>query len=194
MASVGRKKALLDQLLHEEITKAVLSLIAEDQTVTMEMVAKRCGVAKGTLYNYFRNKDDLLQVVNESVLGEIVAGNNVVWQSSAPPLERLMNFVDHVYRTFDKYAVYFRFIRRGKSADEMLEKRDQLIISPLEKILVEGISRGEFVASDPFILAEMLHGAIIGALEGLAYRETGERDMEQMKQNVKMLISKVISV
>ena len=160
----------------------------------MEMVAKRCGVAKGTLYNYFRNKDDLLQVVNESVLGEIVAGNNVVWQSSAPPLERLMNFVDHVYRTFDKYAVYFRFIRRGKSADEMLEKRDQLIISPLEKILVEGISRGEFVASDPFILAEMLHGAIIGALEGLAYRETGERDMEQMKQNVKMLISKVISV
>ncbi len=194
MASVGRKKVLLDRLLHEEITRAVLSLIAEDQTVTMEMVAKRCGVAKGTLYNYFRNKDDLLQVVNESVLGEIVAGNNVIWQSSVPPLERLMSFVDHVYRSFDKYAIYFRFIRRGKSVDEILEKRDQLILGPLEKILVEGMSRGEFVVSDPFILAEMLHGAIIGALEGLAYRETGERDMEQMKQNVKMLISKVTSV
>ena len=57
----------------EEILQACLHMAAEEvpQAVSMRSVAGRCGVALGTLYNYYADKDALLIATVESVWQDI---------------------------------------------------------------------------------------------------------------------------
>jgi len=58
-----QKRKLLLQHVHQFIATT------ENQEVTMQDIAEYCGVAKGTLYNYFPSKEDLLLAVFEDVMG-----------------------------------------------------------------------------------------------------------------------------
>jgi AcrR family transcriptional regulator len=194
MASVGCKKKLLDQLLRKEIVEVVLDLIEKDQPVTMADVAKRCGVAKGTLYNYFKNKQELMEEVHTAVTEPLRDAGLAIFNGTGSSLERFFAFVDQIYRTFDGYALYFRFTRRNLNVEEGFHKRSQLMIAPLEQLYREGVANGEFIAMDSYLIAEMLCGLIIGPLEDLPYRERKLSELKEMKQNVKLLIQKFISV
>ena len=60
MKKVSKRKELMERMIKQDVVNTVLDLIQEDRQVTMDEVALRCGVAKGTLYNYFKNKKDLI--------------------------------------------------------------------------------------------------------------------------------------
>ena len=57
----------------EEIMRACREIVSEEglSAVSMRAVAKRCGVALGSLYNYFSNKDELVLKTVESVWQDI---------------------------------------------------------------------------------------------------------------------------
>ena len=44
------------------------------ETLTMRRVARECGIALGTLYNYYSDKDELLIAAVESIWREIFHG------------------------------------------------------------------------------------------------------------------------
>ena len=194
MKPISRKKELLDQLLKDEIVGIVLQLIKLDQPVTMDEVARKCGVAKGTLYNYFQNKDDLMDHVHQVVLAPIMESHQRILGGEGRPLDRLNGFIEDAYHVHDEVCDYFQFVRRKKSAEVVLQERTELILHPLVHLCREGIAAGEFVAIDPFIMAEMLFGTIIGPLISLPYRTDSEHDLQQMKQDVKTLINKIVVI
>lgn len=194
MKPVSRKKELLDQLLRDEIVSVVLKLIKLDQPITMDEVASICGVAKGTLYNYFQNKDDLMDHVHQVVLAPIMGSNERILGGEGRPLDRLNGLIDYAYRVNDELCAYFQFVRRNKSAEVVLQERIEFILHPLVHLCREGIAAGEFVAIDPFIMAEMLLGTIIGPLTSLPYRTDSEHDLQHMKQDVKALINKIVVI
>ncbi|MDJ0756894.1 MAG: helix-turn-helix domain-containing protein [Ardenticatenaceae bacterium] len=53
------------QLRREHILTAAIDVIAERgfQKTTVKQIAQRAGVADGTIYNYFKNKDDILLAI-----------------------------------------------------------------------------------------------------------------------------------
>lgn len=57
----------------EEILKACKAIVAEKglSALNMRTVAKRCNIALGSVYNYFRSKDDLVIAAVESVWNSI---------------------------------------------------------------------------------------------------------------------------
>ena len=54
--------------MKEALHQAVVKILAEDgpQGLTMDRVTQEAGISKGTLYNYFKDKQELLQYVVQS--------------------------------------------------------------------------------------------------------------------------------
>lgn len=64
------------------------------ETLTMRRVARECGIALGTLYNYYSDKDELLIAAVESIWREIFHGNECCSTG--------VSFPDHVSRLFKR--------------------------------------------------------------------------------------------
>ena len=192
MKAVSRKKELIDNLVKTEIVKTVLTLIKKDQPVTMDKVAKHCGLAKGSLYNYFKNKDDLLNYVHQTVLGPIRETNKEILESTGDPVVRLHAFIDAVFGIHQDVSIYFRFIQRKRTVADEIRERMDLIIRPLAKLCTQGIESGSFMDVNPYILAEMIYGTVIGPLKSIQYSYLENTHMEEIKQDVVCLVDRII--
>ncbi len=84
---VQRRKALADEVMREGICKAAASVLAEVgyAALTMERVAEATGVSKGTLYNYFQDKDALvLEVIEQAFAGLVRSLDEALAKASGP--------------------------------------------------------------------------------------------------------------
>ena len=73
---ITSQKAILDTCRSLVMTQGL-------SAINMRSVAKACGVAVGSLYNYFSSKDDLLQATVRSVWTDIfcVSGDSIPCES-----------------------------------------------------------------------------------------------------------------
>ena len=192
MAGICKKKEMLDRLLRQEIVQVILTMIQEDTPITMDEVARQCGVSKGTLYNYFQNKEELLDHVHQAILEPLLESNRQIFESSADPLTRLFDYVDSVFATHESIVTYFLFIWQNKTAESVYRERVEVLMHPLAKVCQEGIDNGDFIDVNPYILAEMIYGTAIGTLTTLTYRGAVAVDREEILQDVKKLINKIL--
>ncbi|WP_033399148.1 TetR/AcrR family transcriptional regulator [Desulfospira joergensenii] len=192
MTTARKKKELVDNLIKAEIVKTVLTLIKEDRPVTMDEIARECGVAKGTLYNHFKDKDALLNYVHEQVLMPIRQNNTAIFESDKDPLTKLHEFVDSVFSIQEVVVLYFRFVHRRKTVEEEIKDRFDFSIRPLAKLCTEGIQSGLFLDVDPYILAEMIYGTVIGPLKTLQVRDAENMDKEKIKQDIIRILDRII--
>lgn len=192
MNSPTKRKEMMNRLLKGQVVKTVLAMIQEGTSITMDEVAARCGVSKGTLYNYFKNKKDLLNYVHEAVIIPIKKGSCKIFEKNIPPMEKIYGFVRNVFDFQKEYPLYFKFIQSQRSAADALAERMDVVIIPLVNICREGMHQGAFVAADPYVMAAMIFGTVIGPLESLTYREEPLRDLEILKQEVVRVLDKCI--
>ena len=70
----------------EDILSVSKEMVAQCgiQAINMRNVAKECGVAVGSVYNYFPSKNDLIIAVIDVIWKEIIQGIQIV-----PPLPAL---------------------------------------------------------------------------------------------------------
>jgi AcrR family transcriptional regulator len=192
MKKISRKKELMDRLIREEVVETVLTLIREDRPVTMEDVALKCGVAKGTLYNYFKDKNDLLAHVHECVISPIKQSAEKLFAAPISPREKIHAFVENVFEFHKEYPLYFKFIQAQRSAAEAETERMELAVLPLLGVCREGIQRGDFLAVDPYAMAGMIFGCAVGSMESMPYRDTPVEDMERLKKDIICLLDRII--
>jgi AcrR family transcriptional regulator len=64
------------------IVRAAAALSSQDVLVSMDSLARKCGLAKGTLYLYFRSREELLLAVHEKQTHEVF---DVVEKALAAP-------------------------------------------------------------------------------------------------------------
>ncbi len=192
MKTPTKRKELMDRLIKEEVVKTVLSMIHEDQPLTMDDVAAQCGVSKGTLYNYFKNKKALLSFVHEAVIFPIKNGADQLFGQSIRPMEKLYTFVENVFNFHKEYPLYFKFIQSQRSAAEATDEKMSLTILPLVKVCKKGMVSGDFVNMDPYVMAAMIFGAVIGPMESLGYREEPITDIEAFKKDIICLLDRSI--
>jgi AcrR family transcriptional regulator len=192
MKKTTKRKELMDRLIKEEVVKAVIDLIQKDHQVNMDEVALQCGVAKGTLYNYFKNKKALLAFVHESMILPIQKSSDRLFDASISPREKLHAFVNNVFNFEKEYPLYFKFIQNERSAAAATNERMSLAILPLVKVCREGIRTGDFVDVNPYAMANMVFGTVIGTMESLPHMEEPVRDMEILKQDIINLIDRII--
>jgi AcrR family transcriptional regulator len=192
MTAVSKKKELVDNLVKAEIVKTVLALIKKGQPVTMDEIARRCSVAKGTLYNYFKDKNALMRYVHQTVLGPIRDTNTAIFESTKDPILRLHEFIDSAFGIHEDVSLYFQFVQQKRTVANQIDERFELVMRPLIKFCNQGIQSGSFIDVNPHVLAEMIYGTVIGSLISIQSGWDGTPDIKKIKQDVVRLIDRII--
>lgn len=141
---------------------------------TMDAVAARAGVAKGSLYNYFPSKYDLFTQVFTTSLGEDEEGVDALLAGPATATEKLTEYIDYWAQRLDRYkrigglilefwANVARDRRRGELA-EVFQEMEQGWRGRIAKIIAEGVDSGEFRSDLDCQVAARL---ILSVIDGL---------------------------
>jgi AcrR family transcriptional regulator len=106
------RETVLERFRVESITEGALRAIARKGAgATMQDIADESGISKGTLYLYFKDRDELLQHVSERGLAELLAQLEDVLSRALPFDQTISELVLAQLRFFDErrdlYRVHF---------------------------------------------------------------------------------------
>jgi len=165
------------------ITDAAVEVFAEKgfHQARISDIAKRAGVADGTIYLYFKNKDDLLLSVFEEKMDFMLEGLGKALSGVEDPLEQVRRFA----------RFHFEQVRTHRSAAEVLQVELRLsnkflkeyrpeklwaYLGVFGQIIRDGQVKGVFRENlDPFVNM----WAFFGALDELAMQWVLSRNAER---------------
>jgi AcrR family transcriptional regulator len=157
-----RKKNAWKNIKKNGLMSAAVRVLSREGAsgLTMDDVAMEAGVAKGTLYVYFKNKQDLLKELVETAIAPMVDELNAILESNASPKERLTSMTQRHLSYFDEHRDFFRiFVHDRMTSLQRLKRyrnsRYQTFVNAIAKVLQTGIEEGEFRSFDSQKVASM---------------------------------------
>ena len=188
--SAARREAILAAALDEFSSRGF-------EAARLDDVAKRAGIAKGTIYLYFRDKESLFQELIRAMLTPLVGTIEALGAADVPInvlAERLVDvFVREVYETRRKDVIRL-MIAEGRRFPKLAEfyYREVLsrIIAAMRAILRRAAARGEV----PESLAEFPQIIVAPGLVAIIWSGLFERfeplDVRKMmKAHVELLFA-----
>ncbi len=142
------------------------------EKATMDEIAAKANVAKGTIYYHFKSKEELFvflveegaQLLRERVLEKL--------PEEATPTERLRIVIREQLTFFKEYRDFCTIILREAWGEEQRQRqfRRMLVhyVHEIEAIVVDGVVKGEFFVADAQTAAWSIFGGLsIAALHHL---------------------------
>ena len=131
---------------------------------SVEQIAQELGMRKGSLYYYFRDKEEILYFCHDYSLDLLLDLLKGVRREAGPPPEKLRRLVESFVHmildelqgtalTLDFQALSPRLLAK------VIRKRDRFDRG-VREILREGMARGQFAAGDPKLLSFAILGAV----------------------------------
>lgn len=79
------------EIRQEQIIQTVLSLIASDglKALSVAKIAHRVGIVPSAIYRHFKSKDEIIDVVLDSIRDRLLVNVKAVCEETPEPLERL---------------------------------------------------------------------------------------------------------
>ena len=163
----GKKVARRDEIIREA---ALLFLDSGYRGASMETLAERVGIAKPTLYHYFKRKEDILYEIHKLFVLPLLEQQQLYADRRLPPDDQLRRAIRDMLAAMREDPSYIRsVIEHGR---ELGEERDREFrdISRKHRLLLEdavreGVAKGMFRAVDPMIAAY----AVLGVASWAAY-------------------------
>lgn len=190
-----RRKTLVDSMMRDAIYEGAVAVLAEHGLAgaTMDRVAAAAGVAKGSLYNYFRSKDELLTFVHDRTLQPLIEANEeIAGRTDRSAAERIESMVRNWRRHVAEHRATFQILIRNSSCDGVLKEaranREQATIAMIAQIITQGTEAGEFRPLNAKYVAEMLLAAAKGSLEAEFAEETARADAEMIETLVAVFL------
>jgi AcrR family transcriptional regulator len=164
----NEQKALIDEMMQEKICTAATEVILEYgvQEMTMSKVAKAAGIAKGTIYNYFKDKKELMQVIADSIFKPLEQRIRETAASAHDPLDKLREIAGTLLETFNKYRKVFVLIHEANMIG-MLERKSQpfekrkVILGIIRKICDDAIAENIIKPENTETIAEVFLGMVM---------------------------------
>jgi AcrR family transcriptional regulator len=162
-----------------EICAAALDVFAEKgfAAAKLDEIARRAGVSKGTLYLYFKDKEDLFRaVIRDTVAPNIAAIRETVEAADMPfaqVVRALLPRFAEITSRVPVGAVAKMVIGESRNFPELAKVYYDLVVSQaialLSGLIERAQAKGEVRAGDPRLHALSLMGPM---LMGLLWRET----------------------
>ncbi|AOZ87788.1 TetR family transcriptional regulator [Bacillus xiamenensis] len=149
--SVDRRQMILDGA-----TKAFTQF--GYKATTMDLVAKLANVGKGTIYTFFKNKEELFDEIFTSLLMEMrkIADEAIDEKNTFSENLHLALFAILEFRKNHQLTIkiFQENAELGTSAvKEMIEKMEQMIIRYIKTKVKEAIEKGDIKPCDPELTA-----------------------------------------
>jgi AcrR family transcriptional regulator len=136
--------------------------------ITMDDIARRARVAKGTLYLYFPAKEDLFRALAEEVGRRILEAWKSVQDESSPGEERLKSLIKVQLELFEKNRGVFLQVFQGNMPAVCMggpKGRSEMVMTPIRtmaKVIDEAMKLKVLRRTDPFPAAVALFGLVRG--------------------------------
>ncbi len=135
-------------------------------------IAKEAGIGKGTVYEYFRSKDELFEAIEEYFISQMIEPLRELAKVTGSPSEKITNLMDEsiemIVHMGDALLIVSEIMAqaarglwhtKGSSAlADMYDEYRDIIIA----ILKDGVKNGEFRAMNYVGIATLLMGFIDG--------------------------------
>lgn len=120
-------------------------------------VAKNSGIAVGTFYNYFSNKDELVREIILNSWNKILVYINALPNSDEPLKVKLISLSDYLNNFFKTYAGVFSAMTESNINQCPREKIFAHLHNIIEEIFKNSISKGEIDPPlTPYKIAKIL--------------------------------------
>ena len=170
-----------------EILDAVDELFSQkgfDGTTTSDILEK-VGIARGTLYYYFKSKEDLMDALVERYSDQLLgAANQIAADKQIPIIERIVRVVLSLNLSGGSSEEIMDHIHKPQNA-LMHQKIQKMIINEvtpiMAEIIQEGVEQGVFHTPYPYECVEMLLTYTNTVFDGDMVEMTDEERVRRME-------------
>ena len=157
-----------DKPKYKQIIDAAVIAIAENgyHQAQVSKIAKQAGVADGTIYLYFKNKEDILISVFREKMGVFVDNLQDIIKNGSSSSEKLAQMIENHFKVLsdDRHLATVTQLELRQSNKEIRLKINTILkeyLKLLDEILIEGMLSGEFNQTMDIRLArQMVFGTI----------------------------------
>jgi AcrR family transcriptional regulator len=162
------KEDIVQEYRVHSIQDAAMRVIARRgmSAATMQEIAEEAGVAKGTIYLYFRDRDELVEKTFDRALGALHERIDAAIAIDEPFEQKLRALLAAKMEFFREHREFFRLymslrIPEGSPQQQRRQKRTcqpqyQSRIARFSEVLEEAMARGEIRRMNPARLALLI--------------------------------------
>ncbi|WP_048825953.1 TetR/AcrR family transcriptional regulator [Bacillus sp. B-jedd] len=151
-----------------QIIEAAVTVIAENgyHQAQVSRIARQAGVADGTIYLYFKNKEDILISLFEEKMGAFIEKIEGAIAGKETAAEKLLLLIESHFKMLSEnrsLAIVTQLELRQSNKELRLRINEVLkgYLKVIDKILLEGKQNGEFSATlDTRLARQMIFGTI----------------------------------
>lgn len=147
------------KMIVEAATKS-FSLFGYKAT-TMDQVARLANVGKGTIYTFFKNKEELFEEIISTLVKEMIAEAEAVIQPGLPITENVHRGLFRILEFRSKHQLMIKLVQEEAemgtlAVSEMLRHVEDEIIAYLKNKLDTAISKGAIPSMDTELTSFLL--------------------------------------
>ena len=162
-----------------QIIDAAVIVIAENgyHQAQVSKIAKQAGVADGTIYLYFKNKEDILISLFEEKMGEFVEKIEEKIAGKVTAEEKLLMMIETHFQLLseDHHMAIVTQLELRQSNKELRLRINAVLrgyLQVIDKIILNGIETGEFSSDlDVRLARQMIFGTIDEAVTSWVMNE-----------------------
>ncbi|MFE6838694.1 MULTISPECIES: TetR/AcrR family transcriptional regulator [unclassified Streptomyces] len=187
------------QATRQKLYEAAVTLIAEQgfSATTVDEIAERAGVAKGTVYYNFASKNDLFEELLRHGVGLLTASLRTAAEETEARGGSRVEALDAMIRAglvfIDRYPAFTQLYvaelwRTNRAWQSTLMVVRQEAVAVVEKVLREGVERGELSAEIdvPLTAAAMVGMVLVAALDWQSFQS--ERSLDDVHSALSLLL------
>jgi AcrR family transcriptional regulator len=186
------KSDVVAEFREAEIIDAVRRVIVRNgfRKTSMEKVAEEANISKGTLYLYFKNKEDLVRKATERGHAEMARAIEKLTQHTITPDDAIATYVRAMLEFCDQNEILFRAMDArpdsdGEKSATSVNRRIDHYVSILERIIDDRVQAGTYRKVHSRRVARMIVEAVRGVVierlrEPVSRRGNVEDDVEMI--------------
>jgi len=169
------KADVIKEFREKEIIEAARRVFTREgfKKASMDKIAEEAGLAKGTIYLYFPNKDQLVLATLEEGADRFFGGAREASHAGGSPVDRLQTVIrtmfEHAEQERDCQRALFIELNewlfdpaRSSMVQKLIARHDDFI-GYIAGIIAAGVSEGRFETADPRRAAGYLYHLMGGA-------------------------------
>jgi TetR/AcrR family transcriptional regulator of autoinduction and epiphytic fitness len=168
------------------------------KSTTMDLVSKIANVGKGTIYTFYKTKDELFEHILSKALEEMKTSLNRSIKLGDSFLDNLMRVLDAMLEFRSDHELFIKLAQEVRDigttqATEGIRKLESLVLESLKQEIQIAIHNGQVTPCDPDIAAFMIIRLYI-ALTTDWSKLNEPLNKAQIKTNMHLFIAKGILV
>jgi AcrR family transcriptional regulator len=195
------KEEIVQEFRIQSIQEAAMRVIARKgmAAATMKDIADEAGIAKGTIYLYFHDRDDLVEKTFEGAIGQLQVRLDAALAVDAPFEQRLRNVIQTKVEYFREHREFFRLYAslrfpEGSAQQQRRHRRHckpqyQAHVEGMAALLREAMQRGDVRKMDALRLAIFL----IEGINAIVIQRVSEEVSPPEQADVDLIASTILN-